>query len=374
MKKLQHIVLGAILTSVATAQNLELKSKELTIDKDGTPHIGMVFEATDSETGKQLDPKKIKVTAHSIDSSGSKTINGKNIEFNAEVTDAKTGKKLDPKDFKMITKVTENTRERSSSMNSKATLPEVYMGVSTAKISNTLSAQLDIPAGLGLSVINTVDKKSPAGKSEIQKHDILYKLNDQLLINKDQLMSLLGTFKIGETVKLSYFRKGQLAVSEITLEKRKAWQANHPNPDGLSVNIESFNPNGDNMGSYVGKIVKDFKMKDGNFKFDFNSLDGVEAEGKMITDLKMIVGYKDDNGYYTMKQTKEGLHFNAKDSDDKVLFDGLVERKAIEPESAKPNSAEPEVIQPEAPLKKVPAELLPQVRKMKKLLRLKNLK
>src|SRR5687768_16468865 len=59
-----------------------------------------------------------------------------------------------------------------------------FLGVETAPASATLSAHLDIPKGAGL-VVTTVVPDSPAA-NVLRPHDILVKLDDQLLIEQRQ--------------------------------------------------------------------------------------------------------------------------------------------------------------------------------------------
>ena len=56
-----------------------------------------------------------------------------------------------------------------------------YMGVGVDVPNDTVRAQLKLPEGSGL-VVNYVDADGPA-KDLIRQHDVLQKLDDQLLIN-----------------------------------------------------------------------------------------------------------------------------------------------------------------------------------------------
>lgn len=106
-----------------------------------------------------------------------------------------------------------------------------YLGVATTPVEPTLAAQLGLPAGVGL-VVEYVDAQSPAGKL-LQQHDILKKLNDQILVNHEQLAVLVRLQKSGEVVKLTFLRKGQEKEVEVTLAEKdlpklRARQSNAP--------------------------------------------------------------------------------------------------------------------------------------------------
>jgi hypothetical protein len=94
---------------------------------------------------------------------------------------------------------------------------QTYLGVETAKADDTLRAQLKLPAGVGLEVKHV---EGPAKDAGVQQHDVLYKLNDQLLINTEQLVVLIRNFKPGEKIELTVIRQAQpVQVSATLVEK-----------------------------------------------------------------------------------------------------------------------------------------------------------
>lgn len=86
--------------------------------------------------------------------------------------------------------------------------PQTFLGVAASPVSAELSSQLDLPVNTGL-VINHIEKNSPAEKAGLQTGDVLAKLDDQILILPQQLSVLVAGKKDGESVKLTYLRKGQ---------------------------------------------------------------------------------------------------------------------------------------------------------------------
>ena len=91
-----------------------------------------------------------------------------------------------------------------------------WLGVAPEEVSEELRAQLPIEPGTGL-VVRSVLPESPAAKAGLQKSDVLVKLDDQLLTNPGQLRTLVAAKKDGDTVKLTYFRRGQQATLEVKL-------------------------------------------------------------------------------------------------------------------------------------------------------------
>ncbi len=91
-----------------------------------------------------------------------------------------------------------------------------WLGVAAEEVSDELRAQLPLEPGTGL-IVRSVLPDSPAEKAGVQKNDVLMKLDDQLLTNADQLRTLIGTKKDGDSVKLTYFRRGKEATLDVKL-------------------------------------------------------------------------------------------------------------------------------------------------------------
>ncbi|MDQ5979939.1 MAG: serine protease Do, partial [Verrucomicrobiota bacterium] len=86
------------------------------------------------------------------------------------------------------------------------------------------------PRGTGV-VIRRVAEGSPAA-SLLQEHDILTKLDDQILVNMAQLTVLVRNHKAGDEVKLTYIRGGKESTAKAKLGEREvpklAWEQGVP--------------------------------------------------------------------------------------------------------------------------------------------------
>jgi serine protease Do len=109
-----------------------------------------------------------------------------------------------------------------------------FLGVETAPVSPTLTAQLGLADGTGL-VIAQVALESPAA-GVLKEHDVLLKLDDQLLIEQRQLSVLLRNHKEGDEITLTYLRGGKQATVRVKLAK-------HDVPK-LSMQSGSLTPGG----------------------------------------------------------------------------------------------------------------------------------
>lgn len=94
-----------------------------------------------------------------------------------------------------------------------------FLGVEASPVSAALSAQLSLQRGTGLA-INHVVAKSPAA-GVLKEHDILLKLDDQILIETRQLSVLIRGHKEGDEVTVTYLRAGQKATATIKLGQQE---------------------------------------------------------------------------------------------------------------------------------------------------------
>lgn len=83
-----------------------------------------------------------------------------------------------------------------------------FLGVVATALGPVVADQLDLPQGFGLAV-ESVMPESPATQAGIKPSDILKQLNDQLLVDPNQLATLVRSFKEGDSVNFTIIRKGK---------------------------------------------------------------------------------------------------------------------------------------------------------------------
>lgn len=81
------------------------------------------------------------------------------------------------------------------------------LGMTILSVEETLSRQLNLPSGVGL-VVNHVEPDGPAA-GKVQIHDILHKMNDQILINESQFKVLQKIYRADKTVMFTVIRQGK---------------------------------------------------------------------------------------------------------------------------------------------------------------------
>jgi membrane-associated protease RseP (regulator of RpoE activity) len=109
-----------------------------------------------------------------------------------------------------------------------------YLGVAVSAAPPALSHQLRLAEGVGL-VVEQVIPGSPAQKAGIQQYDLLVKLNDQMLINPEQLATLVQTYRDGKEVTLELIREGERQTLSAKLSSNPAqpmFNFTQPNPPG----------------------------------------------------------------------------------------------------------------------------------------------
>ena len=94
-----------------------------------------------------------------------------------------------------------------------------FLGVQSAPVDGTLAEQLGLQKDTGLVVVEVVPD-SPAA-SVLKSHDVLLKLNDQVLIHQVQLSVLVRNQKEGDEVTLTFIRAGKQTSAKVKLGKHE---------------------------------------------------------------------------------------------------------------------------------------------------------
>ena len=103
--------------------------------------------------------------------------------------------------------------------------PKTWLGVVLNEVSPPVASQLPLDPGTGL-IVEHVTPECPAAKAGLQKHDVLVRLGDQVLIAPKQLQTLVANRKAGDTMEIAFLRKGQPQTVTATL-------ATHHEGDGI---------------------------------------------------------------------------------------------------------------------------------------------
>jgi hypothetical protein len=92
-----------------------------------------------------------------------------------------------------------------------------WLGVSWKDLDDATRAQMpDLPQGIGF-VVRLVDPGSPCETAGIKPNDLVWRLGDQWIANRDQFLTLLRLHKEGDEVKLGIYRSGKAMEIPVVL-------------------------------------------------------------------------------------------------------------------------------------------------------------
>lgn len=91
-----------------------------------------------------------------------------------------------------------------------------FFGIAPGEIGEDLRAHLPLKDGEGIKV-SYVAEDSPAAKAGIKEHDILLRLDDQILVEPEQFQALVKMRKPGDEVKVGLLRKGEQKEMKVVL-------------------------------------------------------------------------------------------------------------------------------------------------------------
>jgi len=93
------------------------------------------------------------------------------------------------------------------------------LGVHVSEVEPALGSHLGLDPGVGL-VVEHVDPGSPADEYGLQKFDILTEIAGQILVNPNQLSSLIRANPTGEDLRVGIIRQGKTEALTVQLSAR----------------------------------------------------------------------------------------------------------------------------------------------------------
>jgi len=128
----------------------------------------------------------------------------------------------------------QKTEKKQPQNQSKTT----WLGVIVAPVAPSLASQLNLQKGVGL-VVDYIEPTLPANNI-LKKHDIIYQVENQLLINTQQLQVLVQMHKPNDKLKMTIIRAGKKQNVEVTLGTRTTIPQ-HNYIKKLNMNIPNMN-------------------------------------------------------------------------------------------------------------------------------------
>ena len=259
----------------------------------------------------------------------------------------KSDTKTEKKELRVITGPERRTIVRHIGDGEKELV--TFLGVETSPVSPALTAQLGLQDGAGL-VVNRVAPDSPAAGA-LKVHDVLLKLDDQILIEQRQLAVLVRGHKEGDEVNLTYLRGGKQATAKVKLGKRElpklSLELNQPGenfmpfnvgPNGEAFDFRSFGPMGPPDGAgpeHVLGLINGGLRAPGMQRMNIARADGPgERNISVIVNTgNSHVNLDDDQGTLELTITDGKKQLLAKNTKGDQVFSGPIntpeERKAL---------------------------------------------
>lgn len=217
-----------------------------------------------------------------------------------------------------------------------------FLGVETGPVSPAVSTQLGLQRGTGL-VVNHIVPDSPAAGA-LQQHDILLKLDDQILIETRQLSVLIRNKKEGDEVTLTYLRGGKQTTARVKLgqqEVPKFSLMGEPGEGafalGLGPNrLEMLAPRGPGNREEVDRLLSIMPRAPGDpMRIHIDRRGGQGLRAMSVNPGNSNLVFSDDEGSLELTIKDGAKALVAKDAKGAELFSGPVntpeERKAMPP-------------------------------------------
>jgi hypothetical protein len=171
----------------------------------------------------------------------------------------------------------------------EAAAGEAWLGLGVSKPDEITTTQLPaLPPGIGF-VVTDLTAGGPAEKAGVRKHDLLWKMGEQMLVNEGQFATLLRLSAPGEEITLSVFREGKSLDLKVMLGEGK-----------------------DEHGAEIRRMLADSVIRS-----DDGAVRIVDLEQR-----KAVVS--DERGSAELIRLSEGDVVRIVDTEGKVIFDGLV--------------------------------------------------
>lgn len=212
-----------------------------------------------------------------------------------------------------------------------------FLGVYTTKVHPTATHQLGFPKGFYLTVQH-VEPGSPAEEAGLEAHDILQKVEDQILINPEQLRELIRSKEAGTNVGITYFREGKERTASAKLATRKISRREgfeqFPQGDFEQFQFPRHFKDFEDLKRRIPReaLPEGFRGKAWEFKFDSDPFDPAPGKGgqnfqsnsqtHVSSGEQSTIQVNNNNGSLYLEMNDGKGHLTIRDKSGKNLYDG----------------------------------------------------
>ncbi len=145
------------------------------------------------------------------------------VNMNGEVIGINTAVAADSENIGFAIPVND-VKSLIASVQETGKLERPYLGVRFVSINDDFAFEYNLPVKRGAYIPparngqTSIVPDSPAAKAGLQEKDIIVKVNDTVIDENNSLTSVLGRFRVGETVTLTINRGGKEQAVQVKLE------------------------------------------------------------------------------------------------------------------------------------------------------------
>lgn len=127
----------------------------------------------------------------------------------------------------------------------KKKVEKAYLGVTVMTLTEETAKALGLETTSG-ALITSVQKGSPAEKAGLKEGDVILKVDDQDVRSHEELVSIIHTYKPGDTATLTIERKGKIMKVQVTFgsssEEETAAAEGEKTIDVLGITVANITP------------------------------------------------------------------------------------------------------------------------------------
>ena len=227
--------------------------------------------------------------------------------------------------------------------------PIAWLGVATAPVDEIVTAQLDLPEGVGAAE-KFVMPESPAEAAGVVKNDILFEFAGEAVRSPEHLSELVLGHEPDEEVTLGVIHRGQKRERSVTLGERPEDLPQAAQPEqgafggrlnlgdlgGLEFELFPMEADQADLDKRMEKLRQQMEM---HFKdmMELDQLGDLPDAMDVAKTASRSMKMSDANGSIEIRSKDGDTHVTAKDPDGEILFDGpanTAEERAKLPEHA----------------------------------------
>ena len=199
---------------------------------------------------------------------------------------------------------------------------KAWLGIATSKIDAVVATQLDLPEGVGAAV-KLVIPDSPAEKSGIKKHDIIFEIDGEPVKSPDHLSELISSRKSGTNAELSVIQRGTKKTINVNFVKRPdhlRTEEKFADLEGLNFDIFPLDADQD-----VQQQIQEFQeqmRKHLKGMFDLQGFDQLPGKGEIFGSSSQTMMFSDDQGVIEIRKNGNKTNVIIKDLNGIITFEG----------------------------------------------------